>query len=75
MATGNESWEEVRYHVLGQLPELNKKIDKIDEKIGNMETKMETNFATISTKLGVIVFSASSIVSIIVGVITSYFGG
>ena len=72
MPSGNESWEEVRYHVLGQLPELNSKIRQLDDKLGTIETKLETGMSIITTKMTMITFLGSTITSIIVGVIVAY---
>ena len=69
-----ETWEEVRYYVLGQLPELNKKIDGLETKLNSIETKFETNMAIITTKMGGITFVASTVVSGIVGLVFHFIG-
>lgn len=70
-----ETWEEVRYYVLGQLPELNKKIDALDSKLGTIETKFEAGMAIITTKMGVVTFVSSTIVSVVIGTIATFLGG
>jgi hypothetical protein len=69
-----ETWEEVRYYVLGQLPELNKKIDGLETKLNSIETKFETNMAIITTKMGGITFVASTVVSGTVGLVFHFLG-
>jgi hypothetical protein len=70
-----ETWEEVRYHVLGQLPVLNKKIDSLETKLGVVETKFESGMAVITTKMGMITFISSSVVSVIIGLAVHFLGG
>lgn len=70
-----ETWEEVRYYVLGQLPELNKKIDSLEDKLGSIETKFETGMAVITTKMGTATYISSTIVSFIIGLITFFITG
>lgn len=69
-----ETWEEVRYHVLGQLPLLNSKIDKIDERIGVMETKFETGMAVLTSKLVMIMAIGSATIGIVIQVATHLLG-
>lgn len=75
MANGNETWEEVRYYVLGQLPELNKKIDGLESKLNNIETKFETGMAVITTKMGMVTFIASGVTSGIIGLVFHFMEG
>lgn len=69
-----ETWEEVRYHVLGQLPELNRKIDSLDTKVGNIETKFETGMAVLTSKMVMIMAIGSASIGIIVQVVTHMLG-
>lgn len=71
----NESWEEVRYYVLGQLPELNKKIDGLETKLGAIETKFETGMAIITTKMGMVTLVSSAVVSGVIGLLFKILGG
>lgn len=70
-----ESWEEVRYYVLGQLPELNKKIDGLETKLNSIEKAFETGMAIITTKMGMVTFVSSAVVSGIVGLLFKVLGG
>ena len=74
MSGGNETWEEVRYHVLGQLPQLNKKIDALDEKVGKIETKFETGVAVLTSKMVMIMAIGSGAIGIIIQVVTHMLG-
>lgn len=71
----NESWEEVRYYVLGQLPELNKKIDGLETKLGAIEMKFETGMAIITTKMGMVTLVSSAVVSGVIGLLFKILGG
>lgn len=70
-----ETWEEVRYYVLGQLPILNQKIDGLESKLGDIERKFETGMAVITTKMGMITFIASTVTSGAVGLVFHFLGG
>lgn len=65
----NETWDEVRYFVLNQIPEINRKIDGLENKLNTIETKFETNMAILTTKMGAASFVTSSVVSVIVTIL------
>lgn len=65
----NESWEEVRYYVLGQLPELNRKVDGLENKLNSIETKFEAGMAVIGNKVTTIVALGSTAMSVVVSII------
>jgi hypothetical protein len=69
-----ETWEEVRYHVLGQLPALNRKIDSLDAKVGQIETKFETGMAVLTTKMVLIMSVGSLLIGLLVQVVTHLLG-
>ena len=69
-----ETWEEVRYHVLGQLPELNRKIDTLDTKVGNIETKFETGMAVLTSKMVMIMAIGSAAIGLVIQVVTHFLG-
>lgn len=52
-------WEEVGFHVLSQQAEQGKKIDKVDEKVGDIEKKFEVGMAVITQKLITIMWGGS----------------
>lgn len=64
-----ETWDEVRYFVLNQIPEINRKIDGLDNKLNAIETKFEANMAILTTKMGTATFVTSAVVSLIVTVL------
>jgi len=68
----NETWDEVRYYVLSTLPQMNTKLDGLENKIGTMETKLETNMAILATKQQSMTFLVSTVISL-VGIAVSYF--
>lgn len=70
-----ETWDEVRYHVLGQIPMINQRIDamdakvterfeKLDTKVDEINTKLEKNLAIIMTKMGSIVTIGTSVITL-----------
>lgn len=65
----NETWDEVRYFVLNQIPEINRKIDGLETKLNTIETKFETNMAILTTKMGAASFVTSSITSLVITVV------
>ena len=67
-----ETWEEVRYFVLNQIPEINRKIDGLESKLGTIETKFEANMAILTTKMGTAAFVTSGVVSLVVAVIAAF---
>lgn len=71
----NETWEEVRYFVLNQIPEINRKIDGLESKLNTIETKFETNMAILTTKMGMITLVSSAVVSGVVGLLFKLLGG
>lgn len=70
----SETWEEVRYHVLGQLPQLNRKIDELDNKVAHIETKFETGMAVITTKMVMIMGIGSAVIGLIIQLVTHALG-
>jgi len=70
----SETWEEVRYHVLGQLPLLNQKMDAIDKKVGEIETKFEAGMAVLTSKMVMIMAIGSAVIGIIIQLATHLLG-
>ena len=65
-----ETWDEVRYFVLNQIPEINRKIDGLENKLNVIETKFETNMAILTTKMSTASFVVSGVVSIVISVVS-----
>jgi len=69
-----ETWEEVRYHVLGQLPLLNQKIDNVATQLTSVDKKFETSMSVLTTKMMMIMAIGSGVIGLTIQLITHAFG-
>jgi len=69
-----ETWEEVRYHVLGQLPILNAKIDSVAAQLTEVDKKFEISMNVLTTKMMMVMAVGSGAIGIVIQIVTHLLG-